>query len=171
MHLALRDVNTIAGLPAHPLLVHGAVVLLPLAAFVVLAYALWPAARDRIGIVAPVLALVAAGATKLAEGAGESLEHTVMALPDTDRVALHAHAELGEQTVLAAAALFVVSVLLYVVHGRHAAGLRSRVRLLDSRRVGVVVAALAVFAAAASVYLVVYTGHTGASTVWGDLAS
>ena len=101
--------NTIAGLPAHPLLVHAAVVLLPLAALVVVAYAVWPAARARIGIVSPVLALIAAGAAKLAEGAGESLERVVETLPDTNRAAVNAHAELGEQTVVAAAALVLVA--------------------------------------------------------------
>lgn len=164
-------VNTIAGLPAHPLLVHAAVVLLPLAAIVVVAYALWPAARARIGMASPILAVVAAGAAKLAEGAGEALEHTVAKLPDTDRAALHAHAELGEQTVLAAAILAVVAIALYLVHGTHAAGLRARLRLLDARWVAIVGAVLAVIAAVATVYLAVDAGHTGATMVWSDLTS
>jgi hypothetical protein len=163
--------NTIAGLPAHPLLVHGAVVLLPLAAIAVVLYALWPAARARLGMVAPLLAVVAAGAAKLAESAGEALEHTVEKLADTDRAALHAHAELGEQTVLAAAALAVVAIALYLVHGRLTDGLRTRLRFLDARWVSIVGAVLAVVTAVVAVYLTVDVGHTGASMVWSDLTS
>ncbi len=37
------------GLPAHPLLVHAAVVLVPLAAIGVVLIAFWPAARARLG--------------------------------------------------------------------------------------------------------------------------
>ncbi|WP_299023332.1 DUF2231 domain-containing protein [uncultured Dietzia sp.] len=163
--------NTIAGLPAHPLLVHAAVVLLPLAALVVVAYAVWPAARARIGIVSPVLALIAAGAAKLAEGAGESLERVVETLPDTNRAAVNAHAELGEQTVVAAGALVLVAVALSLVHGTAAARLRERLSLLEAPWVGIVGAVLAVIAGVAVVYLTVDAGHTGASMVWSDLTS
>ncbi|MFN3338832.1 MAG: DUF2231 domain-containing protein [Dietzia sp.] len=163
--------NTIAGLPAHPLLVHGAVVLLPLAALVVVAYAVWPAARARIGVVAPALALIAAVAAKLAEDAGESLERLVEKLPDADQAAMNAHAELGEQTVLAAAALVLVALALYLVHGAPAARLRDRIRLLEAPWVGIVGAVVAVITAVVVVYLTIDAGHTGASMVWSDLTS
>ena len=41
--------DSLFGLPAHPLLVHGAVVLVPLAALGTIVIAFWPAARERIG--------------------------------------------------------------------------------------------------------------------------
>ncbi len=53
--------DEILGLPAHPLLVHGAVVLVPLAAAGVVLIAFWPTARFRLGYA--VLAIAAAGAT------------------------------------------------------------------------------------------------------------
>jgi hypothetical protein len=45
------DFPTIGGLPAHPLIVHATVVLVPLAAAAVALHAFWPAARARLGLV------------------------------------------------------------------------------------------------------------------------
>ena len=80
--------STFAGLPAHPLFVHAAVVLVPSAALVLLAYAFWPPARERLGAASPVLALVALVSAKIAEGAGEALERTARLEPGADLAAL-----------------------------------------------------------------------------------
>jgi len=45
----LAILDSLFGLPAHPLLVHGAVVLVPLAALGTIVIAFWPAARELIG--------------------------------------------------------------------------------------------------------------------------
>ena len=50
--------ETLFGLPAHPLIVHATVVLVPLGALLVLLHAVWPAARRRLGVVTPLVALV-----------------------------------------------------------------------------------------------------------------
>lgn len=49
----------INGIPAHPLLVHAVVVLLPLAALCLVACAAWPPIMRRFGLALPALALVA----------------------------------------------------------------------------------------------------------------
>ncbi|WP_433502372.1 hypothetical protein ACQP04_21600 [Pseudonocardia halophobica] len=51
--------TTVAGLPAHILLVHAVVVLVPLTALLLVVESLWPAARRRLAWPAAALALVA----------------------------------------------------------------------------------------------------------------
>ena len=46
--------DTIAGLPAHPLFVHLAVVAIPLTAVLAILASIWPAARRRLGWFTPV---------------------------------------------------------------------------------------------------------------------
>lgn len=103
--------NTIAGLPAHPLLVHLAVVLIPLTGLLAVLTATWPAARRRLGVITPLVALVAVVVTPLTASAGESLEKQV---PRT--VLLHKHTEIGGQMNYWVAALFVVVVLFWAAH-------------------------------------------------------
>lgn len=67
--------TTIGGIPAHPLLVHFVVVLVPIAAILTLCSALWPAAHRRLGIVTPLTALVSLALVPLTTHAGEWLEH------------------------------------------------------------------------------------------------
>src|SRR5690606_37927320 len=54
------------GLPLHPLVVHGAVVLLPLSALVLVLVTLVPPLRRRLGVLTPLLALLAAALVPVA---------------------------------------------------------------------------------------------------------
>ena len=47
------------GLPTHILLVHAVIVLVPIAALLTVLSAVWPAARRRLGIITPLVGLVA----------------------------------------------------------------------------------------------------------------
>ncbi|WP_295781006.1 DUF2231 domain-containing protein, partial [uncultured Microbacterium sp.] len=94
----------IAGLPAHPLLVHAVVVLIPLAALMVVVGSVWPAARRRLGILTPIVALVALVFVPLAKEAGEALERQV-----PESAVLERHTELGDQLLPWAIGLFVVA--------------------------------------------------------------
>lgn len=94
----------IAGLPAHPLLVHAVVVLVPLAALMVVVGSVWPAARRRLGILTPIVALVALIFVPLAKEAGEALERQV-----PESAVLERHTELGDQLLPWAIGLFVVA--------------------------------------------------------------
>lgn len=63
----------VRGLPLHPLVVHGAVVLLPLSALVLILATLVPPLRRRLGVLVPLLALLAAALVPLSIASGEVL--------------------------------------------------------------------------------------------------
>ena len=65
--------DTVFGLPTHPLIVHAVVVLLPLAALGGVAVALVPALRRRYGVLVDLVTLAGVGSVQLAESSGEHL--------------------------------------------------------------------------------------------------
>lgn len=83
------EIESLFGLPAHPLIVHAAVVLVPLSALGTL-LCLYPPLRRRLGVAVFVLAVAASFATGLAQGSGEELEHKVDESPLVEE-----HAEMG----------------------------------------------------------------------------
>src|SRR5690554_6908234 len=95
----------IGDLPLHPLLVHVTVVLIPLAALTVVLAALWPAARRRLGLLPPILALLALIAVPVTTSAGKWLAERVAATPLVER-----HEALGESMLPWAIAPFAVAV-------------------------------------------------------------
>ena len=102
--------ESVFGLPVHPLAVHATVVLVPLAAFALLLHVLVPAARRRLGIVTPVLAVIALLLVPVSTSSGENLEHR---LPESDLI--ERHAELADGMLPWAAALAVMAVAVYVL--------------------------------------------------------
>jgi hypothetical protein len=84
------EIKTLFGLPAHPLLVHVPVVVVPLALLVAIA-ALWPRVRRPAALVAAALAVVGGIGVALAAQSGEQLQEQV---PGSDRV--QDHAEQGD---------------------------------------------------------------------------
>lgn len=92
------ELDRLFGLPAHPLLVHVPVVLIP-TALVAAAIALWrPVRRPALGAAAAMAVVGAIGAV-LAVGAGDKLQERVR---ETEQV--EEHAEQGEQVELPAIA-------------------------------------------------------------------
>jgi hypothetical protein len=148
--------ETLFGLPAHPLIVHATVVLVPLGALLVLLHALWPAARRRLGIVTPLVALVGVVLVPLSTESGENLEH---ALGRSELI--EAHSRLADGLLPWMVGLFVMAVAVYVL-GRRPAG---------PRLVGVLAAVLAVVAVVGVTQQVVRIGHSGAEATWSDTAS
>jgi uncharacterized membrane protein len=142
--------GSIAGLPLHPLVVHGVVVLLPLMAVLTVVVAVlgrWSRAAWAVvggNVVVTVMALVA-------KESGLRLQATY---PPGDE-AVERHARLGDALPLFALGLLVASVV--------SALLRSNARL---RWVG---AALVLVAGVAAAVWTVLTGHSGATAVWGGL--
>jgi len=163
--------TTINGLPAHALLVHFVVALVPLTALLLLLSVCWPAARARLGAATPIVALLTLILVPLTSNAGEWLEHR------TGRGALvRAHAELGDQLIYWSAGMFVVAAAWWLVHqsrfdpwrGRRIPGESARTRKLLLGGLAVVAAALAV----GSVVQVYRIGDSGAKAVWqGQLQS
>lgn len=144
--------DTITGLPVHPLVVHAAVVLLPLAAAGVLALLVRPAWRERYGVL--VLLGLAGGAVAawIAEESGEALAARV-GLPEE-------HGEWGER-LPPLAFLLLLSVLAWHLIQRRRLGGRSVV--------GSVLAGLAGLLAVAVLGVTVLVGHSGAEAAWGDV--
>lgn len=96
-------VEEIAGLPLHPLVVHAAVVLTPLAVLAGWTLALWPTSRWLTRWVAPVATLLALGAVVVATWSGESLLEARPFLESSDspvRDLIRSHQERGEQLEL-----------------------------------------------------------------------
>ena len=83
--------TTVNGLPAHVLLVHVVVVLVPLTSVVLLLVALWPAARPRLAVAGAVLGVITLVSVPVTTDAGEWLEHRLPSTP-----LLRAHTELGD---------------------------------------------------------------------------
>ena len=162
--------ESVFGLPVHPLAVHATVVLVPLAALALLAHALVPAARRRLGVVTPVLAVVALVLVPISTQSGENLEHR---LPESDLV--ERHAELADGMLPWALALAVVAVGVYLLdrlQARHADGTvpsGAAGTWAGRRWVPVLASVLAVVAAVGLVQQVVRVGHSGAAATWSDI--
>jgi predicted membrane protein DUF2231 len=163
--------DTFNGLPLHPLVVHGIVVLLPLAIVGTIAIAVRPAWRTRYGYLVVGAALAATVMIPVATSSGEALEERV---GDPGE-----HAKLGDQLLWFALALLVTSALLVLMQWRAEravvpsadtgvapAGQGDAIR--GKRRQLTAVAALAVVAALACGVQVYRVGDSGARAAWGD---
>ena len=144
--------DTINGLPIHPLVVHGVVVLLPLAILGTIAIAVRPAWRAKYGPLVVLIALVATVLVPVATQSGEAFEKRVGNPGE--------HAELGDQLLWFTLPLLVLAVVLVVLD-----------RYGTQRGLTTVVAVLAVVAAAAAGVQVFRVGDSGARAAWGDRVS
>jgi uncharacterized membrane protein len=147
----------IMGLPLHPLVVHAAVVLVPLAALGGIVISAWGAARKRYGWLTVAFAAAAAGATFVAQKAGEAFAETFARQTETMR----AHIDLGDDLLLWVIILFFGTVSVMVAQ-----------RLIDQQnprgRIALIVGGiLTVVTAVISVVQVARIGHSGATAVWG----
>lgn len=148
--------STIAGLPAHILLNHFVVVLMPLTAILLIICALWPAARQRLVWLVLILAAITLVVTPLTIRAGEWLADRVDQTP-----ALDTHANFGETGSYFAVALFIAAALLTGLHFRLSRG--HAVQPIVQWTVAVLVIA----AAGASMYQIHHIGESGARAAWG----
>jgi uncharacterized membrane protein len=148
----------IFGIPVHPLVVHAAVVLVPLAAIGTLLIAFWPKARIRFGWLTAILSLGGVGATLLARESGEKLFES---MGEEASPTLSSHMSWGNQAfwpaIVMAAALFA---MMLTTRGRKA-----------EERPSVwywVSAVVAVLAAVVSLVMIIKVGHSGATAVWTE---
>jgi hypothetical protein len=116
--------HEIHGLPAHILLVHAVVVLLPLAGVLLVASAAWSAARRRIGVVSPVLSLIVLVLVPITTSAGNWLRDRIRILQGGPNAAIDHHAALAHGLLPWAIALFVVSAGVWVLARRYEFGWR-----------------------------------------------
>jgi len=153
-------VSTINGLPAHVLLVHAVVVLVPLAALLAVLAALWPTARRRIGVVLPGLTLVCLILVPITTSAGEWLERHV---PDNSYV--HRHAELGDGLLIWVFLLFLLTAVFWLLD--HIGSRSVRLGEVAARPVvRPLVSILMVAIAVVAVVQVIRIGDSGAKAAW-----
>ena len=144
--------DLIFGLPVHPLIVHGAVVLVPLVALSGLVMSYLPSFSRRYGKAVIILAIIAQLSLFAAKSSGESFEERLG--KDIER-----HANFGE---IAPWTMLPLLILLYLRWrlDREGAGVGSAI----IRRI---VSLLLVVAALLALVYIYLTGHSGAESVWG----
>jgi len=150
--------TTISGLPAHVLLVHALVVLVPLLALLEILCALWPAARRRLVWLVLTFAAVTIVLTPITANAGGWLYEQERHHRDI----LNTHAERGSWLIYFSVALLVVAVVLALLHWREIRAAKPRFVL------SVLVAVVTIIVGVASIVQVVRIGDSGAQSVWGN---
>jgi hypothetical protein len=145
---------TVAGVPAHPLLVHAVVVLIPLAALGAVALAVQPSWSRPYGLLVAAGALAGAVTATLAKIAGDQLEAALDVTAEFAPV-IAQHGRLGLFTVVAAWPFAVLATGAAVL-ARRADGSVPRV-----------VGALSALSGLAAITVTVLAGHTGVQAVWG----
>jgi hypothetical protein len=164
---------TIAGIPAHPLVVHAVVVLLPLAAVGTLIVVARPVWRRQLGIWVLLLAFVGVASVPVATQTGEQLEHVLGTNP---LIKIH---EQRAGTLLIPALIFLALLAATVFVGRRfdaaapvdgpgaAHALTADTATLQ--RVTTIVGVLAALAGLVVMGLVTWIGHAGATAVWSGV--
>ncbi len=155
--------DTVGGLPTHPLVVHLAVVVLPLAALALLAIIGVPRWRASYGWLTMVGLTVGAAGAVLAAQTGEALAEQV-GLPQE-------HARWGDWLEKAAVGLLAVAIIWFLLQRRAAAGPRTTVRRVLGPPAQATAAILSIVMALGVLVTTVVVGHSGATAVWGDQAT
>jgi hypothetical protein len=160
--------QTVNGLPAHVLLVHAVVVLLPLAAALLMLTAIWPAARRRLAGPNAILALLVVVLVPITTNAGEWLQGRL-----TPNDLIRRHTELGDTAIYAAIAVAVVALVVWwrQREGNGATPAKRAYLAPASSVVTVVVTVAAVLVAGVAVYDVVRIGDSGAKASWSGWAT
>jgi uncharacterized membrane protein len=151
--------DLVNGLPIHPLVVHGVVVLLPLAIVGTIAMAARPAWRVTYGPLVVGCAALATVMLPIATSSGEALEERVGNPGE--------HAELGDALIWFAIPLLVLAASLVWLERRKVAGKPA----IRPSVMPAAIAGLAVVAALAAGVQVYRVGDSGARAAWGDQVS
>lgn len=149
--------TTIFGLPAHALLVHAAVVLVPLTAALEILCALWPAARRRLVWLVLAFAVGVMVLIPLTVSAGEWLYDQA---PQHAPI-LETHQERAAWAIYFAIGLLVVAVVQALQHWMESKSDQPK------RALAAVAAVLAIAVGVSSVVGIVRIGDSGAQAVWG----
>src|SRR5512139_3237249 len=160
------ELDSLAGLPAHALLVHAAVILVPVAAIALLLTG-WKASwRKHYNLPVALLAIAGAVFAFLAKESGEPLEHAVKRAAEAAgaRARFGEHPEQGDRAFILAV-LFAVAAVAFWAIDRY----RTRWNLPAwSPRAAY---AVALVPAALALVSMAVAGHSGAELVWKDVGS
>lgn len=148
----------LGGLPLHPLVVHFAVVLVPVAALGLILLVLFRSLADRYGWLALLVLAVGTGAAFVAKQSGEDLAAQIGRPAD--------HATWGTVLPFVSAALLAVALVWMLLHKADRRADRKRSR--GTAVTGLITVVLAL----ATTVLTVVVGHSGATAVWaGQVAT
>ncbi|MEV0388331.1 DUF2231 domain-containing protein [Nonomuraea sp. NPDC050643] len=156
--------DQILGLPAHPLIIHFAVVLTPLLVVVAAAYALVPRWRPYVAWAAVLLALASPGAVFAAKQSGESLKAARFSTAEGELATrISTHQGFANPLLLSVLGLAVATLLLvYVTRPSRDSVGRDRL----GRPVTLTLSGLTLALAAVAGYYVFQAGDSGARAVW-----
>jgi len=163
--------DTVFGLPLHALIVHAAVVLLPLAALGGIVIALVPKLRDRFGILVALAAVAGVPTVFVAMQSGERLEGRVNATFGAGAASareaelMEAHTSIADN-LLPWAVVLAVGVIAVMGVARYGARSGSVPWL---RYAGWAASALTIVGAVLSLYWVIRIGDAGSRAAWSDL--
>ena len=155
--------DTIFGLPLHPLIVHATVVLVPATTLLVALSAIYPRFRNWIGPVPALAGLASCVLVPLSTGSGEELQHHV-----GDSSLVEQHAELADSLIWFVIPLTAVAIGLYWMHRRKASDDNAGQGM--SRGVVAAVSVVAVLLSGATLVDVALIGHSGAKAAWSSVA-
>lgn len=163
------ELSNLMGLPAHPLIVHAVVVLVPLTALGLFLSAVWPAAREKVGWITVGFATFCLVMIPFATGSGENLEERV----DESHL-VHEHAELADRMLPWVLVLFLAALaLMLFFHVKK----RFDAQVADgtlteapgwTKIVAPLVIAFAIIASLGNVWTTYQVGHSGAKATWDD---
>jgi hypothetical protein len=162
------EIKTLFGLPAHPLIVHVPVVLLPLATVGAILAIAFPRLRRPFGWTVVFLTGLSTVFAKLAEGSGRALEEAVR-----ESSTLEGHIEAGDSMWLFAGFFFACA-LGYMLWDRHLSRRAEPGEAGGSARtsaptwVAPVLAALVILSGVGATARVIQVGHSGAKATWVD---
>jgi uncharacterized membrane protein len=152
--------DQINGLPVHALVLHAAVIFVPLLALGAIVYAVVPRWRPRIGWAVFLLAIIAPVCTFVTRQSGEKLYNRVLPRSSpAGKAILSDHMHFGTLTFWFTLALGIVTLVMVVLTLRRPGSLP---RVADLGMAVVMVALAAI-----SGYYVYRTGDSGAHAVWG----
>jgi hypothetical protein len=153
--------DSIFGLPVHPLIVHATTVVVPAAALAVIVAAAYPRFRRWAGWGPLVLAVASLVLVPLTTQSGESLQHK---LPRTALIERHAH--LADGLLPFVIALAIGAAGLFYGNLRSDSG---AARAALPRWLVAVILVVAVAAGVGTVVQVVRIGHSGAQAAWASV--
>lgn len=152
----ISQMDTIWGLPAHPLFVHAPIMLIPLAAAGAAVVAVSRRLRDRFGVLVGLGGVGALIGAFLANGSGEEFAERLGV-----EVAVEKHQNLAETTLVLTAAFAVLALVNLATDRIHA--------LQDSTVTASVLPVVTACLGVLATIWMIRTGHEGARLVWENV--
>lgn len=154
------------GLPLHPLVIHAAVVLVPLTMIGAVVVSFWRRGRERYGTLVLAVAVISAIVVVVAVQSGEALRSSLPAVPPL----IATHETWGSALMWPSFAVIIGIAFILVAQwmlARDPDAATPPTVIARSRLFRLLGAAVNVASAVTGLVLVVLAGHSGATAVWG----